>query len=120
PRQELGMGWLWNRSSRRAAVQPRADRHGDPLPPGAVGRLGTNRLQHVVDRGNEGVSSCAFSPDGRSLAVGGRDGRVSIWDCATGRLLHLLGRLEDEAGCLAFSPDGRLLVAGGRGERTWV
>src|SRR4051812_20325989 len=80
PGEESVMGWLWNRPAPPATAthDPGHDRHGDPLPPGAVGRLGTTRLQHVVDRGNEGLGALAYSPDGRLLAAAGRDGRISV------------------------------------------
>src|SRR5205085_240619 len=108
------MAWLWKRPARPAAHDPHADRHGDPLPAGAIGRLGTGRLQHVADRGNEGLGALAFSPNGALLAGAGRDGRVSLWDAATGRLRRVLDRHEAEVNGLAFSPDGRRLVTGGR------
>jgi hypothetical protein len=62
------MAWLWKRPARPAAHDPHADRHGDPLPAGVTARLGTARLQHVVDQGNEGLGALAFSPDGAVLA----------------------------------------------------
>jgi WD40 repeat protein len=57
--------------------------------------------------------SLAFSPDGRILAGGGRDGNISLWDVATGQRKV---RLEGELGpvfSVAFSPDGTLLASTG-------
>jgi WD40 repeat protein len=104
-----------------AATRPTVDLYGDSLPHGAVGRLGTNRLQHVADRGNEGVSALAFSPDGKTLAVAGyQDGRISVWEAGTGRLIHMLGRHEGEILSLAFAPDGKRLLAGDRNGQAWL
>src|SRR5262249_19879860 len=41
-----------------AGEQAKLDRHDDPLPEGAIGRLGTTRLRH-----NGSVSALAFSAD---------------------------------------------------------
>ena len=68
------------------------------------------------------LAACAFSPDGKLLAVGGNKGRVMLLDVATGRLW---GELEGNPGhvlwAVPFSPDGkRLLSAGAAGScRVW-
>jgi WD40 repeat protein len=90
----------------------RTDRFGDPLPPGAIARLGTQRLRH-----GSAVHSIEFAPAGHVLASAGDDA-VRIWDAATGRQLQ---RLPQGAHSVAFSPDGRLLATGGldRAVRLW-
>ncbi len=93
----------------------RTDALGDPLPPGAVARLGTVRLRH-----SGWVSSVAYSPDGKLLASGGGDERVRVWDAETGKELrqYNLGRKGEGArpiNGVAFSPDGKLLAAVGWG-----
>lgn len=92
---------------------PLTDSHGDPLPPHAIARMGTARLRHGLF-----ISSIAFAPDGKSLAVKA-DERVSIWDLATGKKsLELTGESGPSAGApVTFSPDGRL-VAFGDGKQT--
>jgi len=57
------------------------DYYGDPLPPGALARLGSIQL-----RSQNYHSSLAYSPDGKTLiAVGYADLKAYFWDVATGR-----------------------------------
>ena len=54
----------------------------------------------------------AYSPDGRTLAVGSHNGSVTFWDPRTGQKRGDVQNIPDFNGCssLAFSPDGKLLA----------
>ncbi len=57
----------------------RARQSADPLPAGAVARLGTPFPRHAAP-----LHFLAFTPDGRSLITQGGDG-PRVWDAATGK-----------------------------------
>jgi WD40 repeat protein len=59
------------------------------------------------------VYSVTFSPDGKTLASGGEDKIIKLWDVATGRKLKRLTGHTGEVRAVAFSPDGRMLASGG-------
>jgi RNA polymerase sigma factor (sigma-70 family) len=96
------------------AASVRTDRYGDPLPPGAVARLGTVRWRSI------GLSYfLEFSPDDRVLASVCWD-RVILWDAATGRQLRRMSLPVSPANGRAFTPDGKtLLVLDGSGTITF-
>src|SRR5262245_19887396 len=84
----------------------RTDRYGDPLPKGAVIRLGTVRFCQPFP------GSIAFSPDGKFLASGGYDNRIRFWDPDTGKEIRTLEGHKSYVNCIAFSADGKWLASG--------
>jgi RNA polymerase sigma factor (sigma-70 family) len=89
--------------------QGHTDRHGDPLPPGAIARLGTMRLRH-----GDTVHQVSLSPDGRALAAACMNYNFYLWDVATGRVKRREHRGAGRA--IAFSANGKTFASGGQGE----
>jgi WD40 repeat protein len=65
------------------------------------------------------VHSVAFSPDGRTLAIGrgsihytSRYGQIDLWNVETGELRRVIRGFDGPVASLSFSPDGRTLVSG--------
>jgi RNA polymerase sigma factor (sigma-70 family) len=84
----------------------RTDALGDPLPPGAVARMGTLRLYHFGS-----LSSLVFSPDSKVLASAGNFGDIRLWDAATGKELRTISAYNEPISGVVFSPDGKLLLS---------
>ncbi|WP_441216862.1 nSTAND1 domain-containing NTPase [Phytohabitans sp. LJ34] len=59
------------------------------------------------------VLALAFSPDGRHLAAGAKDGQVRMWDLSAGTGPVTVGAQTGAAESVAFSPDGRRVATGG-------
>jgi uncharacterized protein with WD repeat/mono/diheme cytochrome c family protein len=115
-------------------LQPRMPLGGDPLPPEAIAVI-----KQWIDSGAKGpqpgeaasikpqlnipdikprfpevspASSVAFSPGGKTLAVGGYQ-QVRLMDPKSGRVLAKLNGAAGLVRSVAFSPDGKWLAAGG-------
>ena len=59
---------------------------------------------------SQGIWSVAYSPDGLTLASGGSDRYVRLWDLETGRLLRSLRGHTHDIRQVAYSPDGQHLA----------
>jgi WD40 repeat protein len=73
--------------------------------------LALGAARHVF-RPGDWVFDAAFTPDGRTVIAGVRDGRIRAYDIATGRMREL-GRAAGAVETLSISPDGNLLATGG-------
>ncbi len=58
------------------------------------------------------IYSVAFAPDGATLASGGRDNTVMLWDVEKGLPLQTLTGQTGAVFAVKFSPDGKLLATG--------
>lgn len=68
-------------NEKQAETRAAVDRFGDPLPEGAVARLGTVRFNH-----GEGLHGLFFSADGKTIFSQG-NGSVCSWDASNGKKL---------------------------------
>jgi WD40 repeat protein len=91
------------------AVAPQVDGHGDPLPPGAILRIGTQRLRHGA------IVGVAWSPDGKWVAsaasANGAAQSVRLWDSSTGQLGTEFQNHRAGVHAVAFSPAGKVAVS---------
>ena len=62
--------------------------------------------QHYV------IDNVAFSPDGKTLANGSRDGKIRLWNIDSGKLKKTLLEHQGFINGLAFSSDGKFLASG--------
>lgn len=60
------------------------------------------------------IQSVRFSPDGRTIAVGGADGSLRVFDVASAKLRWKADPHADWVTDIAFSPDGEQLVTASR------
>jgi RNA polymerase sigma factor (sigma-70 family) len=92
----------------QAKDEPRRDRYGDPLPPGAIARLGSLRFRVPSE-----IKTLAFAPDGKTLAISSHAG-LFLMDGASGKRRKRLPALGSNwtPYHLAFSLDGKRLLTG--------
>jgi WD40 repeat protein len=100
-----------NRPRKTDSQKSKTDLYGDPLPIGAVRRLGTLRFRH----GGGHINRLLLSHDGKVLVskcYGFGLPKVSVWEFPSGKLLRQLpGDLAEER-AVALSPDDKTIAIG--------
>jgi WD40 repeat protein len=96
-----------------AAEPVRRDRYGDPLPKGALARLGSLRFRY-----EGGTNALVFSPDGKILAAQVGE-EILLWDMTNGRVKRrIAGAVTTEhwscRRAFDFSRDGKTLAVVGK------
>ncbi len=94
-----------DRSLTVAAVKDAVDLYGDPLPEGAIARMGSIQLRHA------GQSDFIVLPDSKTILTAGGQ-VVRFWDIASGRLVRqvkLQGPFAPGRSATP-SPDGKILA----------
>jgi WD40 repeat protein len=91
---------------------------GEPADRGelAVWDTKTREVRWTYQR-ERGMPSVAFSPDGKTLAVGRFTENCFLFDADTGKLQSTLSGHGASARSLAFSPDGQTLAVGSYDQR---
>jgi len=60
----------------------------------------------------EGINSVDFSPDGKIIVSGSKDGTVKLWDTTIGKHLKTLREHVWDVNSVCFSLDGRIIASG--------
>jgi WD40 repeat protein len=85
-----GLGAAENDPNAEAAPREhRTDLYGDPLPDGALARLGTIRWRHASP-----VSFVAFTPNGKAVVTACQDDVIRLWDLETGKQIRRFERQQ--------------------------
>ena len=91
--------------------QPRVDFHGDPLPAGAVARIGNAKF---LQAGGPYKFPIAYTPDGKQLISIAGGNAVLFWDAATGKELRRIAVVGHFIYTFVLSPDGKTLATVGQ------
>jgi WD40 repeat protein len=96
----LGSPPVWSQEARGGEEEP--------LPPGAIRRLGTARW-----RQGGLVTAVAISPDGRTAISGSTNTNLTLWDLVSGKQIKVLTGHSAELCSVRLSPDGKRAVSSG-------
>ena len=98
--------------------------HGGPSPqPGIVPSPAPPRLGGILltyHRHHDEVQTAIYSPDGRSIASGGADGRIDLWNTGTGEPYLSYHGHHDAITSISITNDGRYISSASRDPALWL
>ena len=71
----------------------------------------TRQIKYIYRGHSSGVSTLAWSPDGKYIASGDENGIVLVWDVTAGDTIYTYNS-QSEVASVAWSPDGKRIVCG--------
>eukprot|EP00117_Sycon_ciliatum_P012200 scpid11480/ scgid5446/ Uncharacterized WD repeat-containing protein alr2800 len=77
---------------------------------------GNKPMRTLIGGHDDAVCCCRWSPDGKTIASGGADHRVTVWDSREGKVISQLREHSDAIKALAFHPstgpwEGKTMLA---------
>jgi WD40 repeat protein len=102
----LALGLLLPWASLRGEGPPPTKAESDPLPEGAVARLGSNRLFHTTS-----IYSAVFTGPGEIVSAGSGQ-KLLYWDVKSGKKAREVAIKDYSIMALERSPDGKTLIVG--------
>ena len=72
-------------------------------------KVSSRQLQFTLKGHNGEIKALVFTPDGKTLASGSKDGTIRLWDTTTGN--QIISFDSDLSTALAFSADGKTLAS---------
>ena len=73
--------------------------------------LGLSKWTQKIHVGQDVITTAAFEPTGRTLALGNADKKIYLWDVKKEAIERVLTAHSDGVTAVAFSPDGQRLLS---------
>ena len=78
---------------------------------GLAGKIGQNLSSLKLKKHREEIVALAFSPDGKMLLSGSKDGTIRAWDTTTGQQQYICPGHVSEVSDIAVSAEGNTLIS---------
>ena len=82
-------------------------------PPSFAQNFVDGQMPYIFLKHGERVTDIKFSPEGKTIASGGTDNTIKLWDVATSTLKDTLEGHTHWVNSVVFSTDGKTIASGG-------